>query len=67
MQILHAHAAERDGTITPEPDLDPRARAILERIARAGYMIDRHREGIALNQQRILEAQAELERIEAQP
>lgn len=43
----------------------PAVRALLERIARCAYMLDQHRQGIALNQQRILEARAELARIEA--
>jgi hypothetical protein len=57
------HAVETDGTVTT--DLDPKVRALLERIARSGHMIQMHRQGIALNQRRILDAQAELDRLQA--
>ena len=62
MSLQHAYAVEHDGSVTT--DLSPRVRSLIERIARCGYMIDRHREGIAINQRRIAEAQAELQRIE---
>ena len=60
--VARAHAVEHDGTVTT--DLDPRARAILARMARCAYMIDRHREGIALNSRRLAELRSELEEIE---
>lgn len=62
MSLHQAYAVEHDGCVTT--DLDPRARALLERIARCGHMIQMHRQGITLNQRRIAEAQAELQRIE---
>lgn len=62
MQAREYHAVESDGCVTH--DLDPKVLALLQRIARCGYMIDAHRQGIALNQRRIAEAQAELQRIE---
>jgi len=66
MQTLsRSYAVERGGNVTT--DLDPRARAILERMARCAYMIDQHRAGIALNSRRLAELRAELQRLEAQP
>ena len=62
----HGYAVE-NGSVIPETDLSPQARAVLERMARCCYMIDRHREGIALNSRRLAELRAELERIEARP
>lgn len=61
-KIAQAYVVEHDGGVTT--DLDPRTRALLTRIARCGYMIDMHRRGIALNQERIREARAELEQLE---
>lgn len=63
MSLRQNYAVEADGTVSH--DLDPRVRAILERMARCAYMIDQHRQGIAINSQRIAELRAELERLEA--
>jgi len=60
MPSLIAYAVRSDCAVVPESDLSPVARAILERMARCAYMIDCHREGIALNSQRIAALQAEL-------
>ena len=67
MQTLASYAVRRDCAVVPESDLTPVARAILERMARCAYMIDRHREGIAVNSQRIAEYRAELDRLAVQP
>ena len=64
METLHAYAVERDGTVTANSALSSEARAILERMARCAYMIDRHREGIALNSWRLAELRSELAEIE---
>ena len=65
--IRRTYAVEHDGRVTPESDLSPEARRILERMARCAYMIDQHRQGIALNSKRIAELRAELERLEVRP
>ena len=55
----------RDSSDTATPaDLSPEARALLERISRSKVMIQAHRQGIRINEKRIAEAQAELQRIE---
>ena len=63
--ILHQqYAVHRDGHVETCLDFPPGVRAILERIARCAYMVDMHREGIALNSRRIEELRAELARLE---
>ena len=62
MRTLHALSAERDSTVAA--DLDPRTRAILERMARVGYVLDQHRIAVARHSQHLAELRAELELIE---
>lgn len=64
MSLQHVYAVEHDGSVTSRTQMDPRARAIIERMARCVYVIDKHREGIAINSRRLAELQAELDRIE---
>lgn len=65
MSSIPAYAVARDGRVEAAGDLDPPARAILERMARCAYMIDQHRAGIALNSRRMEELKAELRRLES--
>lgn len=51
----------------PPAGVSEKALVLLGRIARCAYVIDQHRRGIAINSQRIAEAQAALERLETQP
>jgi len=64
MILQHHYAVHRDGHVETCLDFTPGVHAILERIARCAYMIDMHREGIALNSQRMAALRAELERTE---
>ena len=65
MSLQHHYAVHRDGHVETCLDFTPDVRAILERIARCAYMVDMHRQGIALNSTRIEELRAELERMGA--
>ena len=65
MSLQPHHAVHRDGHVEACLDFTPGVHAILERIARCAYMVDMHREGIALNSRRMEELRAELERMEA--
>jgi hypothetical protein len=47
-----------------EPQIAAEARNLLEYIARCSYVLDRHREAIVINSQRIAEAQARLDELE---
>lgn len=62
--LQHSYAVEH-GSVIPESDLSPAARAILERMARCSYMISMHREGIAINSRRLAELRRELDTVEA--
>ena len=64
MSLQHDYAVHRDGHVETCLDFAPGIRAILERIARCAYMVDMHREGIALNSQRMEELRAQLEQME---
>jgi len=64
MPMIQRTYAVQHGSVIPESELTPAARAILERIGRCAYMIRAHRKGIAINSRRIAELQAELQRIE---
>lgn len=61
---LHAYAVERDGCVTSNAHLSPRVLALLERMSRITYVIDMHRQAIAMQSTRLAELQAELEAIE---
>ena len=65
MILQHHYAVHRDGHVETCLDFAPGIRVILERIARCAYMVDMHRQGIALNSQRMEELRVELERMEA--
>lgn len=64
MILQHHYAVHRDGHVETCLDFNPGVRAILERISRCAYMVDMHREGIALNSRRMEELRAELARME---
>ena len=64
MRLQHHNAVHRDGQVENCLDFTPGVGAIVERIARCAYMVDMHREGIALNSRRIEELRAELARLE---
>ena len=66
MSLQHHYAVHRDGHVETCLDFTSSVHAILERIARCAYMVDMHREGIALNSTRIEELRAELARLEGQ-
>lgn len=66
MSLQHHYAVHRDGHVETCLDFTPGVRAILERIARCAYMVDMHREGIAVNSTRIEELRVELERFREQ-
>lgn len=59
--LARAYAVERGNVDT---DLDPRARAILERMARVAYVLDCHRQAIARHSRQLTELQAELDEME---
>lgn len=63
--ISRSYIARHDGNVTH--DTDPRVMALLQRISRCGYLIDQHRQGIAINSRCIAELRAGLERIEVRP
>lgn len=65
MRTIHAKAVARTGQDVPKSD--PRAQALLERMARVAYVLDCHREAIAKHSQHLAELQAELERLEVAP
>lgn len=62
MSLQQAYAVERDGNVST--DLEPKIRALLERLSRINYVIDMHRQGIAMQSKRRAEVQAELEALE---
>ncbi len=62
--LARAYAVEHDGQVVT--DLDPRARAILERMARVAYVLDCHRQAIARHSRTLAELRGELEAIEVQ-
>lgn len=64
MSVQHSYAVEHDGCVTT--DLSPRVQALLERLSRINYVIDMHREAIAMQTRRRAEVQAELARIEGE-
>ena len=63
METLHVYAVGRDCSVIPVAELSPEAQAILDRLGRCVYVIERHRDGISLNSQRVAELRSELARI----
>lgn len=62
MSLQQPYAVEHDGSVTT--NLHPRVRALLERLSRINYVIDCHRQAIAMQSQRRAEVQAELRALE---
>lgn len=63
--LARAYAVEHDGRVST--DLDPRARAILERMTRVAYVLDCHRQAVAKHSRTLAELRAELEALEVRP
>ena len=67
MRTLHAFVVERDSTVTPMSDIEPRVRAIAERISRINYVIDCHWQGIALQSRRRTDLLDDLTKLGVRP
>ena len=60
MRTVHAYAVERDGNVTT--DLDPKIRAIIEKMGRVAYVLDCHQQAVAKHARHLVELRAELVR-----
>jgi hypothetical protein len=67
MRNIAPERAACEPAATPEPELEPRVRALLEHLARINYVADRHREALAILGQRKAAVEAELAAIEGRP
>ena len=67
MRTLHAFVVERDSTVTTMSDIEPRVRAIAERISRINYVIDCHQQGIALQSRRRMDLLDDLTKLGVRP